>query len=404
MLFMGRTLVFSTCFCWLLAAGSVATAQRQDTALVAYLRQHQAELRLSGGQLQGAAASWFRREAANAAFLFIGEEHDIREVPQIVGALWQELALLGYNHIALEAGQWLGNRLDRYARFNDRQALGQFKAAAWPRRPNVSVPPVSEEDLAFYEVVSRIARPRTGPAFIWGLDHEFKVAPLLRRLAELTPQAGLRRQVEELLVKVEVAEKNNRYNMQPFKTNIQSLIRSFTPVKEDETAYITDALERRISGNRYDQERGDVMKQLFMRQYRAAQQPGGQQPKVLLRFGSYHAKRGLMSDFGTSTLANFVAEIAFSEGARMLNVKIVCCSDTATTQAAHPRPCSGAERIWLQPMRAAASYPWTLYDLRDLRQKLQQGSLQAGYELAEAIYGFDAVLLLQTCKPVRFSP
>ena len=120
--------------------------------VAAYLEQSAYEVALSAeGELEGPAKEWFRAEATEAQFVFIGEEHDVREVPTLVGALWRELAPLGYRHVAIEAGPWLGDRLDRFARFADQQALSHFQGATWPRLPNKSVPPISEEEVAFYE-------------------------------------------------------------------------------------------------------------------------------------------------------------------------------------------------------------------------------------------------------------
>jgi hypothetical protein len=129
--------------------------QDQNADINGYLKQHQQELRVTDGRLDGPAAMWLREEASKAQFAFIGGEHDTREIPLIVGALWRELVPFGYRHAAIEAGQWLGGRLDRFARFNAQKALAQFKASALPRRPNVSVPPSSEEDIAFYEALGR---------------------------------------------------------------------------------------------------------------------------------------------------------------------------------------------------------------------------------------------------------
>src|SRR5690349_9853255 len=105
------------------AKAQTESAVPTEDVLAPYLKQHGMEIKLSEGRLVGPAADWFRAEAGKAQFFFIGEEHDVREIPLIAGALWRELVPLGYKHVAIEAGQWLGDRLDRFARFGDRQAL-----------------------------------------------------------------------------------------------------------------------------------------------------------------------------------------------------------------------------------------------------------------------------------------
>lgn len=181
-------------------------AQESTAVLAKYLQQQQHELRVKEGRLDGPAARWLREEASKAQFAFLGEEHDTHEIPVMTGALWRERVPLGFRHVAIEAGQWLGDRLDRVARFNDRQALAHFKAAALPRRRNISVPPASNEDLEFYADLGQpFSLPlRQRQPLIWGLDHEFKVAPLQQRLRELVP--AKRQPVAALLSKVESAE------------------------------------------------------------------------------------------------------------------------------------------------------------------------------------------------------
>jgi hypothetical protein len=362
------------------------------------------ELRVSGDRLDGPAADWFRDEAAKAQFLFIGEEHDTREIPLILGALWGDLVPLGYRHVAIEAGQWLGGTLDEYARSGDLASLARFKAAALPRRPNISVPPSSDEDIAFYGRLGREARPRgvADPPLIWGLDHEFKMTPLLGRLSELTPDPERRRQVRDLLSKVGASERSGDYDVRPFGAEIAAIGRAFSPAPRSETARILDAMEKR-AGASDDPGRGALMKRLFLRDYRAAQAAGEEHPRVMLRFGSWHGKRGLGYKGGASTLANFVAELAVGEEARMLNVIFIGCSDAETDPPGHPRPCSPQERIWLKPFKDAAASRWTLYDLRGLRPRLRDGSLGAGWELVDMITGYDAVVWLTATEPGHFS-
>ena len=163
---------------WVLAALSQgASAQSTPTPPTAdvvakYAREHAIEVKLSDGRLVGPAAQWFRIEAAQAQFFFIGEEHDVREVSLIAGALWRELVPLGYTHVAIEAGPWLGDRLDRFARFGNRLALEQFLRATWPRLPNNTVPPISQEDVGFYELLGKITGPDavSDIPLIWGID------------------------------------------------------------------------------------------------------------------------------------------------------------------------------------------------------------------------------------------
>ncbi len=383
---------------------SVGSGQAIDSTLANYVRENQQEIRLVDGQLLGSGADWLRQEANKAQFFFVGEEHDMRAVPNLLSALWPDLLRVGYKHVALEAGQWLGNRLDTYARFRDLNALSQFQQAALPRRPNISIPPSSDEDIRFYNVLAKHRPAGQKSAFIWGLDYEFKTTPLLQRLAALTPsQPKLHRQVNQVLNQVSTAEEAHQYSVQPFRNDILTILRSLDPRPGTEIQFIKDALLKRVGESTPAPDRSVIMKQLFLRAYRSAQRLGEPKPKVLLRFGSYHAKRGLMSDYGTSTLANFLGELAVSERTALLTLKIICCSPDERNSPGAPRPCTPSERVWLKPMQAGASNPWTLVNLLPLRESVKQGKLQLGPELFEVITGYDAVLLVKPYEPSTFS-
>jgi hypothetical protein len=379
-------------------------AQAQGVDLVAHLRSHQMELRVTGEQLDGPAAAWLREEASKVQFLFIGEEHDTREIPLIAGALWRDLIPLGYRHVAIEAGQWLGGRLDEYARSGDPAPLARFKAAALPRRPNIAVPPSSDEDIALFGLLGRVDRPcgAQDSPLIWGLDHELNLTPLLERLRDLTPDPDARRNVNELLSKVGASERSGHYDVRPYQAEVTALARGFSPRPGTETSQILDAIDKRAAFDRGDDTRGAVMKRLFLRNYRAAQAAGEDHPRVMLRLGAWHGKRGLGFKFTDSPLANFVAEFAVGEETRMLNVRFISCSDSETGPPGRARP-SPQERIWTAPFKQAAASPWTLFDLRGLRPQLRDGSLDVRWELAEVVTGYDAVVWLRATEPSHFS-
>jgi hypothetical protein len=126
----------------------------------------------------------------------------------------------------------------------------------------------------------------------------------------------------------------------------------------------------------------------------------------MLRFGSYHGKRGLMTEYFSTTLANFIAEFSFIEGGSILNISFIACSDVVPEgtggETNPPRPCEPGEVLWVKPFRSAAEHTWTLFDLRELRVSLNDGKLNVARELKDAIAGYDAVVLLKTRTPSRF--
>ena len=399
-------LVICVTFCQTPAAQDDSSLGIHET-VAAHLERSALEVALSAeGELEGPAAEWFRAEAAEAQFVFVGEEHDVREVPILVGALWRELVPLGYKHVAIEAGPWLGDRLDKFARFADQQALAHFRGATLPRLPNNSVPPISAEDVAFYRMLGSASAPHrqsTAP-LIWGVDAEYRAAPLLKRLAELSPRLARQRAAQSLLERVGAAEESGDYNTRAFRRAIEQVIQQTRARPETEVRYILDALRWRIAAPQEDTN-DNLKKELFLRQYQAAKEEGEPKPRVMFRLGAYHAARGLMPDFGSSTLANFVAELAIAERTGMLNLAIINCQGISPGD--FPRPCTWEQQKALRPFRSAAVADWTLFDLRGLRAPLRQARLAAlqsypaGWEYWNLVMSFDAVVLLSRSEPSR---
>jgi hypothetical protein len=400
--FVLRTLQFvfgciGLCGCAVAQAG---LAGHTEEIVTAYLKEHALEVRLSEGRLAGPAAEWLRSEAAKAQFFFIGEEHDVREIPLIAGALWRELVPLGYKHVAIEAGPWLGDRLDRFARFGDRQALAQFQAATRPRLPNNSVPQDSQEDLEFYSLLGMVTGPHktSDLPLIWGLDTEYRATPLLKRLSELSGTSAMRKMTEPVLARVEAAEKMGRYDTGAFRAEIRDLITLIPRRPGTEVFQILEGLNWRIL-DAAEREGRSTRVELFLRQYQAAKQRGEASPRIMLRFGGYHAARGLMHDFGGPTFANYIADLAVTEHTRMLNISFINCR--GMSPGTFPRPCTWEQEEALKPFRAAATGPWTLFDLRGLRpliRRIRLNALQAypeGWQYWNLVMSFDAVVLLR---------
>jgi hypothetical protein len=387
----------------LLALAQEAEPPRTDQDLVAELRQHATPIGVTDGHLVGTGAEWLRATAARAQFVFIGEEHDVREVPMFAGALWRDLVPLGYRHVAIEAGQWLGGRLDRFARFDDHEALRQFLAATWPRLPNNSVPPISQEDVEFYRDLGKAAGPHAASdlPLIWGLDDEFRATPLLQRLAALAGSAGARRRVDAIGAPILAAEAEGSRGLTPFRADIETLAGVIPATPGSERFQILDALRRRATRAPGAPR---PMKDLFVRNYASAKAHGEARPRVMLRFGGYHAGRGLMRDFGTSTLGNYVAELAVTEGTEMFNILLLLCTDAAAPPDRAPdvyeRPCSAEEQQWRKPLQAAAVAPWTLFDLRAMRPRFRRVTPEAGVwppgdaAYRELVNMYDAAILI----------
>jgi hypothetical protein len=197
------------------------------------------------------------------------------------------------------------------------------------------------------------------------------------------------------LAKVRRAEAAGNYDTQAFRQPIERVVQLFRSPGGAEVDHVLYGLNARI---RVAPTRRPVNIDLFVRQYEAAKKSGESHPRIMFRFGGYHAARGLMRDFGGSTLANYLAELALTEQTSMLNLTIKNCR--GRSPSVFPRPCTWEEEIAVKPFRAAALGPMTLFDLRPLRASLRRARLNAlqsypaGREYWDLVMAYDALIVV----------
>src|SRR5215471_4044653 len=101
------------------------------------------------------------------------------------------------------------------------------------------------------------------------------------------------------------------------------------------------------------------------------------------------------------------------EGVRMLNISFASCQPNPPA-ADFPRPCPREQEELLKPFRAAAVGPWTLFDLRGLREPLRRNQFSVAqsrpnsredaetmlitYARWHVVMRMDVVLLLQNSE------
>lgn len=379
----------------------------QTTEFPRHVAEHRMALTISNGRLSGPGAAWLRDEAKRAQFVFIGAEHGISEVTLFAGALWHDLASLGYRHVALEIGPWVAAKLDRYARHGDLSALEEYRAAAIPQLPGVS-----EEEIAFAKLVGQVAKSRT--ALIWGLDQEQRAVPMLKHLEKLAPNEKAQVLVRAALAKAESQEKSGAYTMSGLGGEIEAIRQAFRAAPGTESAQILDAMESNnrlyegqrnpLTRYRSNLEREEMMKKLFLRDYRNAQKAGEAKPRVMVLFGAWHGLRGL-TPVNVSSLGNFLAEFGLAGGSGMLNVVITCGQGGKMSGVGDERgkvvPCDVSQLPWMKPLTDAATWDWTLFDLRALRPMLR-GSSEISAEWKQWISGYDALVIVKGTTPLRF--
>jgi hypothetical protein len=400
----------------LLAAGH---AHAQDTALVRSLSAHAVPLTLSDGRISGPGADLLRAEAGRSQFVLVGEDHGMRELPQLVSALFRAVQPAGYAHLAVEVGPFSGRTLEATLRRpGGRSAFGRaVKANPW------AVPFyawVEETDMAADVVAATPGRTGT----LWGLDQEFIGSPAmhLRRLAQLAPRAAARALALDYAAQAEradgrvIAEKNpTLYYMAGWPADmLPRLSAAFHPAAGSEAARLISELgvsrhiyEGQFDGHGYESndERAGLMKRHFMERYHAAQAAGEAQPHVLVKLGAYHAIRG-RSFTGVFDVGNLLAELAAANGSRSFHLFVLTARGTRNAylpfvaddrEKAHPlNVAEDLDFMDAKPLLAAADpNAWTLIDLRPLRGDVQRGRF-AGLNpgLRTLLFGYDAVLVV----------
>ena len=396
-------------------------AAAQDTAFVKALRGHSASFEIREGRLTGPGADALSSVAREHAFIGIGEDHGIREVPQFVSALWTTARPHGFNHVAVEIGPISGRRLETMMRSptasRDLHAfLGKYTAFTFPfffwR----------EEAEMLEQIVKSVPSRRD---VVWGVDQEFMVAPtyLLERLAQLAPDAAARTLATSFAESSakgdrELMEKGSMAGVWMIATtdaDIAGLRTAFKPARGSEAdeiiselAVSRDIYRRFNSGAGYEanQQRDDLMKTNFVRFYRAAKARGEKQPKAIIKLGANHVFRG-PSITSTYELGSFLPEFAVLEGVKSFGILLV--AGKGTWNAYRPMGSTEADKTKAYDPLATPEYSvfdlrsvleatgtrsWAFVDLRPLRAMAVNGPLRRlSPEARRLLNSFDGIVV-----------
>jgi len=327
-------------------ASSPATAQNApkdetEASIRRELAAHAMPLHDSGEEI-------LLKEAGEHPYFLLGELHGENEIPNLLGDLWPMLWRAGYRHIAAEVSPWAATHLAKPEAEDATPVPG-----LWTRTQAANV--------------ARFAS--TGYEVLWGCDiEELQPDRLIRQMAQLNPANAHLRAMAEMVA--------GGYNRKQAPALLQ-LAESEHPAQDTFAGRVSlwqntlDTLRvealRSDSRMRYaaSDTRERVMKNLFLAHRK--QEPEG---KVLLRFGRNHLHRG-MDARGISTLGNFVAEWAFSQGQSVVNVGVFAAGGkehlAGQTFDADERQDEPAFAL----LATLAGSSATLFNLRELRSVLR---------------------------------
>ena len=298
----------------------LAVAFTLQTAAVGQTHQPISELlKIHQFNLAAEGKALLEKEARAASFFLIGGLHGDKETPALVDSLW---APAGYQFLAAEMSPWAASRLK----------------VSHVRGSDIEEP---QPHLLIRELAQANPNNRTLQSMV-DLTKEGYKRPFAPKLLELASSMG------------EI--KDSAPGGISLRTQI---VRTLEVEAERANRQGNDRLAASVR-------RETVMKEFFLAHYRAA----GEKPKVMTVFGQNHLHRGI-DRRGVSTLGNFIAELAATEGVQSFHVVLFAAGGKINffgLQDIDQRKDDPTFAVFA----SAARYPATVFDLRPIRRALHQ--------------------------------
>ena len=359
--------------------------EAQDTTLTRLLLEHRHPLTVESGRLAGDGGRMLVRDATDARYTLVGEEHGIAEVPGLVMALLSELRPAGYNTFAIEISPLQAQRLDGMTRRSTMRTELDSLLASW--YTTIPFYTLAEERALLVSAMS--ASAGLPPMRIWGLDYDVSADRFyLDELVRLATPAG-RESVRRARVMAETGFAGVLKNRNPgglfawsaSDSVFNALRAAFGGNPPARAREIIDVFERTarinrafLSGDGYG---SNLSRSSFMREnlakYLAASPADAGRPRVLFKFGGSHVMRGY-NYTNTLDVGTAAAIDAESRSERSYHVLFVGGPGRQTARMNilamqyEPRPGSeidDANLAWLKP--AVPDSGVVLFDLRAAR-------------------------------------
>ncbi len=330
--------------------------------------------RIENGRLVGDGADFLRELGEGAQFVMIGEDHGSAGIAKFVEAYWRDLNERGFDHLAVETDPFVAAKMERMLREEGLDAWATFLAdnGGWRAAPFFSWR--SEAELALAAATAE--RKSDAPA-IWGLDQVFiGSAPWLLDGVARTAKRAAARELARKLADEARADPLGWLG----ETDGEGLkrLRSLLPAtgKDDNARLIDAMIESSAIYRPFVNGEGEVylanaarerlMKRRFL-DYHDAAKRGGRKPKVLMKFGAWHAYRGATPS-RVQGLGGFVSEFAVAEGGEALAILAVCGPNGFVVLDGPDIPCTEwFDGHWASIAPFTERDGLTIFDLREWR-------------------------------------
>jgi hypothetical protein len=365
----------------------------------------------------GRGWDWLVKEARDARFTLVGEEHGVAETAQFSAALFEALRGSGYSRMAIELSPIIAQDIEAAARRNGLQGILDFFA-----RPDTWSPMYLREEAQFLSAVINAA-PRN-ERVLWGLDREiFSDRYLISRLEARVPQRA-----RESFTRLKEASANSWAQREknpgpPFlfseEPGLVSAVRAAWPNPDRESDTILRTLEESLAINavartstawdsserRAQWKRNNLAARL--RDERERRSP----PKVMLKFGYNHMIRGAnyvnIFDIGAMT-----DEVATLSGDRAFHILVLPGPGSRQAVLGPSRNFVSVSSDEFDEFRAgdqrltrvlsnANATGHEVIDLRALRPLAMRGLEGWNADVVRTIYGYDAAVIWKGARASR---
>jgi len=391
-------------------AASTSTPEQRVRMAAREARQR---LAFDGKRFSGPAYDWLVAQGRESLFFALGEEHGIAENPKLAAQLFRDLVPAGYRHVAIEISRPMATELDRAA-VQGLPALGKVLTT-----PGTQVAFFGMREEAEWLAAARAAVPGRVPV-LWGTDYEVgadrHLIALLQRSRPPAPaQAPLARLAEVSTASwARYAETKAPQHIFSFSGDpaLVRAVRDAWPRPSAQAASILETLEETFEINRLffarqgyasNARRAAFLRRNFLAHW-APYQNTANPPRVFLKYGATHLVRGL-TQVGTFDTGSLIAELAAARGQRSFHLLVLPGNDSRTAvfdPSAFTYKPSAPKDMYQKGLGWMIDEAWpdafTLFDTHKLRQAVYSART-VDPELARAVYGFDAVLVMSGSTP-----
>jgi hypothetical protein len=383
----------------ILSACAEPIPAQQGLPLDSLFVAHRRPASFAGDSASGPGWDFLVEQAATAQFVMVGESHYVREIPLFTSQLFRALHdRAGFQYLALEDGPWATGMLMGAGVRGDRDAT-----FAMATRYRNALQFFNDQDVDLIVTAGRTSTSTGAP--VWGLDQTWGALHVLERLGQLVPAGERAAAVGRLVDRARVVEAYRPEEDKPrFLTDSLTssdlvALRGAAGGISPEADRLLDMLQTsfEIYSSRTDgpaiyrsnDRRERYMKARFVDEYEAARVRGDSLPRVLLKFGQWHAIRGVLNWGSVQSLGTFVSEFAHGHRMESLHIWTGLVDEPGRYWTLSDSP------DYVSLAKAGSTDRWWIIDLRPIRPLVAAGKVTGmNEEMRKVVFGFDLALLI----------